>query len=359
LVHHHLMYVARLLRQARFTSGAVADRLLVEWAQLSQLAGTIAHDAGEHGLSQRYLTSGWHAAHTAGDRSVGVYLLTCMSACTVSRGRLADGIDSGRAARDAVELVNATYGVARSTPVAVRALAADRFAQAQAAAGNTRGFHAADEARALLDTPGALEIRPPYLTWYGRAPWKATSPKARSPWLRSPPGIATDCSITRRRYSAVSPPIRPALRAALCSMPHGWLGRMSRPVTWTRRSPPGSPRCAGCPPSAPAAAGWCCADWKPTSPPCPHPPPRTPARPTPRHPRRLTNGASPRCGNRRGGLSLGSGHARGRVLRGTPGPPCALVAPSRCDHQTPGKAASLRSRSGLSPADWGRTSAYG
>jgi hypothetical protein len=41
--------------------------------------GAIAHDTGEHGLSQRYFTSGLHASHTAGDRSVGVYLLACMS----------------------------------------------------------------------------------------------------------------------------------------------------------------------------------------------------------------------------------------------------------------------------------------
>lgn len=168
LVHHHLTYVAKLLRQARFANAAVADRLLAEWAQLSQLAGTISHDTGEHGLSQRYLTSGLHAAHTAGDRSVGVYLLTCMSTCAVSRGRLADGIDLGRAARDAVELANAAHEAARSTPAAVRALAADRFAQAQAAAGNARGFHAAaDEARTLLDIPGALDTRPHYLSWYG------------------------------------------------------------------------------------------------------------------------------------------------------------------------------------------------
>ncbi|MGH3801187.1 MAG: hypothetical protein ACRDTD_13820, partial [Pseudonocardiaceae bacterium] len=167
-VHHHLTYVATLLRQARFTNGAVADRLLAEWAQLSQQAGWLAHDAGEHGLSQRYFTSGLHAAHTAGDRSVGVYLLACMSTCAVSRGRLADGIDLGRVARDAVELANAAHEASRSTPVAVRALAADRYAQAQAAAGNARGFHAAaDEARALLGTPGALDTRPPYLTWYG------------------------------------------------------------------------------------------------------------------------------------------------------------------------------------------------
>ncbi|MGH3567865.1 MAG: hypothetical protein ACRDRH_17910 [Pseudonocardia sp.] len=167
LVHHHLTYVAKLLRQARFTTAAVANRLLAEWAQISQVAGWLAHDAGRYGLSQRYLTSGLHAAHTAGDRSVGVWLLGSLSGTAVHRGRLADGIDLGRAARDAVELANAACEAARSAPVAVRALAAARFALAQAAAGNARGFHAAaDEARALLDTPGALEGRPPYLTWF-------------------------------------------------------------------------------------------------------------------------------------------------------------------------------------------------
>ncbi|MGH3902156.1 MAG: hypothetical protein ACRDTA_28675 [Pseudonocardiaceae bacterium] len=90
LVHHHLTSVATLLRRARFANQAVADRLLAEWAQLSQLAGWLAHDAGEHGLSQRYFTSGLHAAHTAGDRSAGVRLLVCMSSTAVHRGRLAD-----------------------------------------------------------------------------------------------------------------------------------------------------------------------------------------------------------------------------------------------------------------------------
>ncbi len=169
-VHHHLIWVAKLLRQARFSKEAVANRLLAEYGQLAQLAGWMAHDAGRHGLSQRYFTSGLHAAHTAADRSVGTYLLTCMSQTRVIQGRLADGIDLIRAARDAVELDNAAYEVAKSTPAAVRALAASGSARAQAALGNARGFHvAADEARALLDTPGALNNLPPYLAWFGPA----------------------------------------------------------------------------------------------------------------------------------------------------------------------------------------------
>ncbi len=165
--HHHLIWVAKLLRQARFTSSAVANRLLAEWAQLAQLAAWMAMDAGQYGLSQRYVTSGLHAAHTAGDRSVGTYLLSDLSQWRVIQGHLGDGVDLGRAARDAVELANAAHEVARSTPAVVRALAASGFAKAQAAVGNARGFHAAaEEARALLDSPGALDARPPYLAWF-------------------------------------------------------------------------------------------------------------------------------------------------------------------------------------------------
>ncbi|MGH3907719.1 MAG: hypothetical protein ACRDTE_26600, partial [Pseudonocardiaceae bacterium] len=174
-VHHHLTYVAKLLRQARFTGGSVADRLLTEWAQLAQLAAWMAHEAGKHGLSQRYFTGGLHAAHTAGDRSVGTYLLAFASQRRVIQGRLDDGVDLTRAARDAVELANAAHEVAPSTPAAVRALAASSFAKAQAAVGNARGFHAAaDEARVLLDTPGALDTRPPYLAWFGPAALEST-----------------------------------------------------------------------------------------------------------------------------------------------------------------------------------------
>lgn len=169
-VHHHLTWVAKLVRQATFTSAAVADRLLAEWAQLAQVAAWMANDARQYGLSQRYFISGLRAAHTAGDRSVGTLLLAEMSQARVHQGRLDDGVDLGRAARDAVELANAAYEAARSTPVAVRALAASRFAMAQAAVGNARGFHAAaDEARALLDAPGALDTRPPYLGSFGLA----------------------------------------------------------------------------------------------------------------------------------------------------------------------------------------------
>ena len=51
-LHHHLLWATTLLRQGRFTNGAVADRLLTEWAQLVDVLGRIAAEVSgvSHGL---------------------------------------------------------------------------------------------------------------------------------------------------------------------------------------------------------------------------------------------------------------------------------------------------------------------
>ncbi len=182
---------------------------------------------------------------------------------------------------------------ARSTPAAVRALAAARFALAQAAAGNARGFHtAADEARALLDTPGVLDGRPPYLTWFGPGALEGDLARARSPWPEPPPGKAPACSMARRRCSAAPPPIPPAPRAAPCITPRGCPGLMSQPVIWTGRYPP-THRTAPAAHRAllPLRASAAPAGSRPHRPATPPPPGGCPipTRPTPRHPRRLTH----------------------------------------------------------------------
>jgi hypothetical protein len=88
---------------------------------------------------------------------------------------------------------------------------------------------AADKARALLDTPDALEGRPPYLTCFEPNALRVSAPRARSPWPEPLPGTATACLMARAHVAA---------------------GDLNRAV------PPGSPRCTG---------------WKPTSLHC-HPP---------------------------------------------------------------------------------------
>lgn len=130
---------------------------------------------------------------------MGTYLLAFASQRLVNQGRLDDGVDLTRAARDAVQLANAAYEVAKPTPAAVRAVAASGLAKAQAAVGNAHGFHAAaDEARALLDTPGALHTRPPYLTWFGSAALEDTLAQGAHPCRgllprQSPPAGCRRC----------------------------------------------------------------------------------------------------------------------------------------------------------------------
>ncbi|MGH3326735.1 MAG: hypothetical protein ACRDPT_02865 [Streptomycetales bacterium] len=156
-VHRHFRTVAGYLKSGNFSEPQVGVRLLASWAQLAQLAGWMAHDAEEHGLAQRYYRTGLHAAHTARDRDVGAYILGSMSYHAIARGRL----------RDAIELANAAAEAAQRASPAVRALTASRYAYAQAAIGNLRAFReGTDEARGLLDRPGALERRPSWLYWF-------------------------------------------------------------------------------------------------------------------------------------------------------------------------------------------------
>jgi len=158
-IHHHLLALADWLRHGRFASTAVGDQLLGLWAQLAQLAGWVAQDAERHGLAQRYWRSGLHAAHTAGARDVGAYILSCMAYQAIGQDRV----------RDAMELADAAMDAAKNTPASVRALVVARYARAQATMGNVREFRArTEEAQVLLARPDALDTRPAWLYWFER-----------------------------------------------------------------------------------------------------------------------------------------------------------------------------------------------
>jgi len=60
-------WVAGLLDQASY-SEHTGRALYIMLAELGQLCGWSAFDAGEHGLAQRYYIAGLRAAHTADDR---------------------------------------------------------------------------------------------------------------------------------------------------------------------------------------------------------------------------------------------------------------------------------------------------
>ncbi|MCM3921553.1 hypothetical protein ND748_07725 [Frankia sp. AiPs1] len=47
-------------------------------AELMELSGWVATDAGQHALAQRYLLAALHAAQAAGDREHGAYILALL-----------------------------------------------------------------------------------------------------------------------------------------------------------------------------------------------------------------------------------------------------------------------------------------
>ncbi|MGH8966301.1 MAG: helix-turn-helix domain-containing protein, partial [Actinomycetes bacterium] len=65
-------WVARLLDQASYDE-RIGRRLYIALAELGQLAGWAAHDAGRPGLGQRYHVAALHAAHSADDRPLGAH----------------------------------------------------------------------------------------------------------------------------------------------------------------------------------------------------------------------------------------------------------------------------------------------
>jgi hypothetical protein len=139
----HLAYVgaqfrsvALLLRQAQHTEN-IELRLFTALAELGQLAGWMAFDAGRHGLAQRYFFTALRCAREAGYRSITAHILADLAfqAATGARGR--DAVALGEAARDAS---------IRTTP-AVRASVLTRLAYGYAVAGriddHANAFHTA------------------------------------------------------------------------------------------------------------------------------------------------------------------------------------------------------------------------
>jgi len=71
-------WVARLLDRASYDE-RTGRALHVALAELGQLAGWVAYDAGHHGLAQRYYLAALRAAHSADDRPLGAHILGCMA----------------------------------------------------------------------------------------------------------------------------------------------------------------------------------------------------------------------------------------------------------------------------------------
>ncbi|MGH4020358.1 MAG: hypothetical protein ACRDT0_14215 [Pseudonocardiaceae bacterium] len=91
LAQHEFGWVAGLLDQASYDE-RTGRKLHVALAELGQLAGWVAYDAGQPGLAQRYHVAGLHAAHSADDRPLGAHILGCMADQAARQGRPAEAV---------------------------------------------------------------------------------------------------------------------------------------------------------------------------------------------------------------------------------------------------------------------------
>jgi hypothetical protein len=151
--------IADLLDQASYDE-PTGRRLFVALAELGQLAGWAAYDAGQKSLAQRYYVAGLRAAHSADDRPLGAHVLGSMAYQAVREGQ----------PREAVTLVDtALAGVrGKETPRLLTALYS-RQAYAFATLGDSAGCTAAiSNARAQVEQVAQDDDRP-YLYWVGPA----------------------------------------------------------------------------------------------------------------------------------------------------------------------------------------------
>jgi hypothetical protein len=83
-------WIAGLLDQASYNE-RTGRALHVVLAELGQLCGWSAWDAGDYGLAQRYNVAGLRAAHSADDRPLGAHILASL-AHQASRGQPAEAV---------------------------------------------------------------------------------------------------------------------------------------------------------------------------------------------------------------------------------------------------------------------------
>jgi hypothetical protein len=90
--------VAPLLADGRYDV-KTGRQLATAGAELAQLAGWMAYDAGLHGHAQRYLTVALSFAHHAGNDGLGAEVLAAKAHQAVYLGRPAEAVDLARAAQ--------------------------------------------------------------------------------------------------------------------------------------------------------------------------------------------------------------------------------------------------------------------
>lgn len=91
LVRHEFSWVAGLLDQATYDE-PTGRKLHLALAELGQLAGWGAYDAGQPGLAQRYNIAALRAAHTIDNRPLGAHILGYMAKQAAHQGQPAEAV---------------------------------------------------------------------------------------------------------------------------------------------------------------------------------------------------------------------------------------------------------------------------
>jgi DNA-binding XRE family transcriptional regulator len=91
LAQHEFSWVAELLNHARYNE-RTGRRLYIALAELGQLCGWTAYDAGQHALAQRYYIAALRATHSADDRALGAHVFSCMAEQAARHGQPAEAV---------------------------------------------------------------------------------------------------------------------------------------------------------------------------------------------------------------------------------------------------------------------------
>lgn len=139
--------------------GEVGRRLHATAADLGQLLGWLAFDAGQHGFAQRQWVAALHAAHSAGAPEIGANVLAGLALQAYAMGHPHDALSLAQTAEE---------GLGPDASSTVRAMLVSRQAVAAAKLGDrSTSTRAMNRAEDLLDEEDPAP--PPWIYYYGRA----------------------------------------------------------------------------------------------------------------------------------------------------------------------------------------------
>lgn len=151
-----LRAAVKLYREGAHTE-EVGRELLRVIAELAQIAGWVASDAGEHAEAERIYRLGMSAAQAAGDGVLSANVAGSLAYQWSNTGHTADAVGLARAALE---------GAGPDAPPKARALYLDRVAWAHTRAGQDRpAMTALGEAAEALAEDSAGTASPSYLYW--------------------------------------------------------------------------------------------------------------------------------------------------------------------------------------------------